>query len=97
MRWPCHKRGDRILLFEFNEGVVYMVEVVDTTEAPSSTPNGKYFTAFRQVANTHRRRMGRRMWQKLKASSSIVRKTDAQKERKLTRATFDRLCDILDC
>jgi hypothetical protein len=43
--------GDRILLFDNSERRLHLrvVQVKDTTELPSSTPDGRHFTAYREV------------------------------------------------
>ena len=93
---PRHKRGDRILLFDFAACYVQLVEVVDTTRTPIRTPDGQQFTAYRQVAKTHRRKLGQPLWRKLKDSTSITSKSDAQAARKLTSAVFERLSEVIE-
>jgi len=94
---PRHNRGDRILFFDFLSGYVHLEEVVATTRTPIRTPDGRQFTAYRQVAGSHQRKLKRSLWRNLRASSSGLSKGDVQVAKKMTQAEFERLRENLRC
>ena len=94
---PRHRIGDRIVFFDLPDGYVQLIEVVDTTRTPERTPDGQRFTAYRQVADSHRRRLGQTLWRKLKAASLISSKNDVRAAKKLRPHAFRQFCEVLGC
>jgi HKD family nuclease len=94
-RRSSYKAGHRVVVFDLRSGFAELVEVRDATKVEGSTPDGKYFAAYVRAAGSHRRKLTRDVWAKLRRLGAVANRQDAVRCRKLTEAKFARLVDIL--
>lgn len=93
---PVYKIGDKILLFNFLEKVIQLVEVVDITKTPKRTSDGRHFVAYKISHEIPQRRMTPKRWKSLKQAGLIQRKGDAYFSRKIGVNTFGRFLNSLN-
>jgi hypothetical protein len=90
-----HNRRDVIAMFDFIDGWVRLVRVVDTTHTPTATPDGRQFTAYKIIAKSHRRRLDKSLLAKLVSEGVLAKQSDAKRSKKLTPKTFAALSELL--
>ena len=59
-----YKIGDRIFLFDFADGHVYLVEVRDIARTKVPTPDGRHFVAYKRLLGLTRR-ISKKLWSSL--------------------------------
>ncbi|HEX4792466.1 MAG TPA: phospholipase D-like domain-containing protein [Humisphaera sp.] len=86
---------DRIVLFDTASGYVELAEVVRTTQTIRRTLCGRHFAAYQRLRGSHRRRINRRLWAKLRQHGTIRTRHDVTRRGKLSEARFAELVDFL--
>jgi len=68
-RGERYNRGDRILLLDRTGRTPWarVVEVIDFTRTSTSTPDGRWFTAYRRLRRSKKRRINKAFWKDLAA------------------------------
>jgi HKD family nuclease len=89
------KRKDRILIFDFTDDRVKMVEVVDSTRTAVRTPDGVHFVAFRIVRGEKSRRLTPARWKGLKEALGVTRRSDLRTRRKLSLDRWSMAREVL--
>lgn len=72
-----HAIGDRILLLDRRRKINWarVVEVVDVTRTSTATPDGRYFTAYRALRRSGKRRIGETFWRHLASAGVTVKRS----------------------
>jgi HKD family nuclease len=91
---PRHSRGDRIILFDFDDNYVRIVRVMDRTTM-RRTPDGRHFTAYKQIPGTHRRKISKSLFLRLANSGLVCRKAEAQSARKVSARVWEKYAQAL--
>ena len=81
--------ADRVILFDFTDKWVYVVEIKGTTTTPVRTPEGHYFAAYKRVSSIARRKLTKTRWKLFKDAGIITNQADAQRRRKLTKTRYE--------
>lgn len=90
-----YQEKDRVVLFDLARGHVELIEVVRTTILTRLTPCGRKFAAYVRVRHSHSRRLGQAFWKRMRQHGRIMKKSDAEDDRKLTATRFSQLVDGL--
>lgn len=89
------RRKDRILIFDFTDDKVKVVEVVDSTRTAVRTPDGVHFVAFRPVRGEKARRLTPAKWKGLKEALGFTRKSEGRIRRKLSPERWSLVREVL--
>lgn len=92
-RLPKSKTGDKMLLFDFADKIISIVELKGSTKVPFRTPDGRHFLAYKVTRQYARRKM-KTIWNKLKDTGLIKSIPQAKRTRKISRAQWGRIVDI---
>jgi HKD family nuclease len=84
-QWYCagphrFERGDTMLLLDFPDSLAYLARVTDKTEC--STPDGRYFVAWKPLKRFRRRKMTDRFWAEMKDHGLVKSKLSARNPRR---------------
>jgi len=88
-----YNKGDRLLLFNIRDSWLSVVEIKALTEI--STPDGRYFVAYKPIKNIPQKRLTENLWQRLKSAGFIQKKADAYVRRRLSQERWNELLAFL--
>lgn len=93
---PSFRTGDRVALFDTTNDFLELIQIVDTTQTPVRTPDGRHFAAYRRLPRVARRKLVPNRWRALKADGLLKLKGDAFLTRKLSERTFEKYREHLE-
>jgi HKD family nuclease len=92
---PNAEVGDHGVLFDFMAKRLLIIEIIDTTETSVSTPDGRFFQAYRVLWRKHYKRLRPALFKTLKVQGLIKRKDFAYRTSALSEATFKQYLEML--
>lgn len=87
--------GDRIILFDFTDKWLRVLEVVDITRTPDPTPDGRNFVAWKFVPRISKRKLNDARWKKFIEAGLLAKRSSAKSTRSISKDRYDEFVRLL--
>jgi HKD family nuclease len=91
----AYRAGDRVILFDFLDDRIKVVQITDTTRTPVRTPDGVHFAAYKRVPRISLRKWCPSRRASLKIAGLIKGTADAETQTKLNEQQYRAFVDNL--
>jgi len=89
------RAGDEAVMFDTHSGRLSLVEIVDDTHTPRSTPDGRYFIAYRTKPKSIRKRLTPALWKNLREAKLVKNRQEAEFRCQLHERKFRMFEELL--
>lgn len=84
-----YRVGDRVLLFDFNENELWLIEIKETSTSPVVTPDGRHFVAYARIRGTKKYHFSVGLWARLRNEKLVSSKSAAHRRSEITEDKWD--------
>ena len=89
------RAGDEAVMFDTQSAWLSLVQIVEDTQTPKRTPDGRYFIGYRVRPKSIRKRLTAALWKNLRHANLIRTKTGAQFMRRLPEQKYRLFEELL--
>ncbi len=89
------RAGDEAIMFDTQSGWLSLVQILDDTQTPKRTPDGRFFIGYRIRPKSIRKRLTPALWKRLRQANLIQTKAGAQVMGRLPEQTYQLFKELL--